>query len=345
MEPHPEVTVLLGDPRLPDGTKPGGRYTAEDVDAVVRLRAALAELRGYRFTWVDDHSDLVGRLVRERPSFVLNLCDTGYRNDPARELHVPALLELLELPYSGCGPACLGLCYDKGLVRAVAASAGVPVPAELRIPAQTLRAGGPWPSPAGWPVLVKPATGDGSLGITAGSLAPGPAKLASALTRLASDLPGRDALVQEFLSGTEFAVGLIGNPAVGLEALPLLEVDYRELDPQLPPILAYESKTVPSSPYWTRIRYREARVDPATREQLVSAAVTLFGRLGCRDWARFDFRADAAGRIRFLEANPNPAWCWDGKMNLMAGFAGISYSSLLARLLEASRARLAAGTG
>jgi len=65
----------------------------------------------------------------------------------------------------------------------------------------------------------------------------------------------------------------------------------------------------------------------------------LFERLGCRDYARFDYRADANGTIKLLEANPNPGWCWDGKFNYMAGYAGMRYADLLLAILEAAQAR------
>ena len=66
----------------------------------------------------------------------------------------------------------------------------------------------------------------------------------------------------------------------------------------------------------------------------------LFERLGCRDYARFDFRADAKGEIKLLEVNPNPGWCWDGKFNLMAGYAGITYPELLEAILVSAEERL-----
>jgi D-alanine-D-alanine ligase len=68
----------------------------------------------------------------------------------------------------------------------------------------------------------------------------------------------------------------------------------------------------------------------------------LFERLGCRDYARFDFRADAAGEVKLLEVNPNPGWCWDGKLNLMAEMAGLRYSDMLRLILEAAQERVAA---
>ena len=68
----------------------------------------------------------------------------------------------------------------------------------------------------------------------------------------------------------------------------------------------------------------------------------LFERLGCRDYARFDFRADAAGEVKLLEVNPNPGWCWDGKLNLMAEMAGLRYPDLLRLIIEAAQERVAA---
>jgi D-alanine-D-alanine ligase len=76
------------------------------------------------------------------------------------------------------------------------------------------------------------------------------------------------------------------------------------------------------------------------QQQLIDHSSRLFERLACRDYARFDFRADAKGEIKLLEVNPNPGWCWDGKMNIMAGFQGMRYSELLAQILQAAVERL-----
>jgi D-alanine-D-alanine ligase len=73
---------------------------------------------------------------------------------------------------------------------------------------------------------------------------------------------------------------------------------------------------------------------------LIHFSSRLFERLECRDYARFDFRADSAGQIKLLEVNPNPGWCWDGKLNLMAGFAGIRYPQLLEMILNAAKERV-----
>src|SRR3546814_2822358 len=92
--PFPEVTVLLGDPRLPDPVKKGGKFNPEDLETVAKLKAALAALPGYSFTYLDNHASMLADLRARPPAFVLNLCDEGYNNDAFQELHVPAYLEV-----------------------------------------------------------------------------------------------------------------------------------------------------------------------------------------------------------------------------------------------------------
>lgn len=333
-----DVTVVLGDPSLSDSAKRGGQFNPEDFDAFERMKSALAELRDYRFTYLDKHATLLTDLVRARPAFVFNLCDTGFMNKAAQELHIPALLEMLRIPYSGAGPAALALCYDKGLVRNIAGELGIPVPTQidLAVHAPELVA------EMRFPALVKPRCADGSLGLTQGSVVHDAATAKAYIDRLCRELPDAGVLVQEFLPGREISIGLIGNPGVDWIVLPPLEVDYSGLDPKLPRILGYESKAEPSSPYWSDIKYRPAVIDDDTRNRLTHHAQRLFERLGCRDYARVDFRADADGAIKLLEINPNAAWCWDGKLNMMAGFAGHSYATFMRMLLEAAQARIAA---
>jgi D-alanine-D-alanine ligase len=218
----------------------------------------------------------------------------------------------------------------------VAQSLDVPVPLESYV-----RPGDQGATlPSVFPALLKPNQGDSSQGITKDSVVTNEKALLDSLDRLRADFPKRGVLVQEFLTGAEYSVQLIGNPDQGLRALPILEVDYSKLDENLPRILGYESKWLPDSPYWTQIKYREATLADQKQQQLIDHSARLFERLGCRDYARFDFRADAKGEIKLLEVNPNPGWCWDGKMNIMAGFQGMRYSELLGQILLAAVERL-----
>jgi D-alanine-D-alanine ligase len=336
--PFPDVTVVLGDPRLPDPVKRDGRWNEEDIETVERLKAALHELPDYRFRFLDNHASLYAELRANRPHFVLNFCDEGFNNDAFMEMHVPALLEMLDIPYSGAGPACLGLCYNKSLVRGVAQAIDVPVPAETYFNSDDLAA----TIPSVFPALIKPNFGDSSIGITKDAVVHSWEEAITRLGRLREEMPRCPILIQEFLTGPEYSIGIIGNPGLGYRVLPPLEVDYSGLDPALPRLLPYESKWIPDSPYWSQIGYREARLDEETRRKIIDYANILFERLGCRDYARFDFRADAEGEIRLLEVNPNPGWCWDGKLNLMAEMAGLRYAELLKLIIEAAQDRVAA---
>jgi D-alanine-D-alanine ligase len=336
--PIHDIVVLLGDPKLPDPVKRTGRFAEEDMATVARLRGALAELSEYRFRYLDNHASLLADLRTLRPHFVLNFCDEGFNNDAFKELHVPALLEMLEIPYSGAGPACLGLCYNKSLVRAVAQSIDVPVPAETYFSSDDLAA----TIPSVFPALIKPNFGDSSIGIGQDAVVRSWEEAITRLDRLRRAMPGCPILIQEFLSGPEYSVGIIGNPGQGYRVLPPLEVDYSRLDQALPRLLPYESKWVPTSPYWTQVGYRKARLDEEAQRKIVDYANILFERLGCRDYARFDFRAGSDGEIRLLEVNPNPGWCWDGKLNLMAELAGLRYSEMLRLIIAATQERVAA---
>lgn len=338
---YPDVTVIMGDPRLPDSVKLAGRFNPEDFVTIDRLKAALGELDAYRFTYLDNHASLLQDLRRNAPAFVLNLCDEGFNNDAFKELHVPAYLELMGVPYSGAGPTCLGLCYDKSLVRAIAQGADVPVPLETYVDADDMAA----TIPSIFPALIKPAQGDSSIGITRNAVVETPGQAIAYLAELRRTLPGRPVLIQEYLAGTEYSVTVIGNPGHGYTALPVLEVDYSRLPAELPPILSYESKWQPDSPYWTAIDYRETAAGEDLQRVLVDYSTRLFERLGCRDYARFDYRADGKGVPKLLEVNPNPGWCWDGKVNLMASFKGLRYAELLRLILEAAQTRAVATQG
>jgi D-alanine-D-alanine ligase len=331
-----EVTVILGDPTLPDATKREGRFHDEDLECVERLKQALATLPDYRFTYLDRHETLIQDLITRPPQFVLNLCDTGFRNEARLELHVPALLELLGVPYSGAPPGCITLCYDKAIVRAVALGLGVPVPEEQFVPADRVREA----LPLRYPALIKPNQADGSVGLTKDALVKSDAEARAYLDGLAESLPGRDVLIQEYLPGPEYGIGAIGNPADGLRLLPPLEVDFSALGPELPPLLSFESKALPDSPYWTDIRFAPAQLDDAVVERLAGHARLLFERLGLRDYARFDFRTDAGGTIRLMEVNPNPAWAHDGKLAFMSSFAGIDHGGMLGMILAAAQQRV-----
>lgn len=332
-----KLAVITGDHAATDSTKLGATYGAEDLVAHGAMVAAFQSLGRFEITVFNTHRDLLVRLVEAKPDIVVNFCDTGLGNQPSRELHVPAMLEVEGIPYTGACPQAMVMCFDKQVVRLVAQALGVEVPREYY-----LLAGDHDPIlPDLYPALLKPNTADGSVGITMDAVVRDLREANRYMGFLRRELPGRDVLWQEYLPGPEYGVGLIGNPADHLEVLPPLEVDFSGLPEGLNPILSFESKVDPASPYWTEIRFNRATLSDETLTRLEGWTRMLFGRFGLRDYGRFDFRCGADGRPKLIEINPNPAWANDGKLAFMAGFAGIEYPRMLEMIVDAALTRIA----
>lgn len=331
-----KILVITGDPEQPDPTKDGGAYNDEDRRNIEIMREAFESIDGFDFEIACRHDGLLARLRDDPPDLVVNFCDTGYRNVPTKELHVPAYLELYDIPYTGAPPAALAMVYDKQVVRLVAEAAGIPVPGEFFLessqPASAV--------PDMFPALIKPNTADGSVGITNDAVVSTRDEADAYLAWFRETLPGRDALIQEYLPGPEYGIGMIGNPDDGLEALPQIEVDFSHLPDGLAPILSFESKAVPDSPYWTDIGFKHAALDQPDLERMLAACRFLYRRFRLRDWGRFDFRMAADGVIKLMEVNSNPAWAHDGKLAIMTGFAGLEYRDLLENMLRAAIRRI-----
>jgi D-alanine-D-alanine ligase len=339
--PIAKVTVLLGDHRRSDSVKPDGVFDADDFHTIDLLKKALAESPEFSVTYMDDHTDLIGQLTKRRDEidFVFNLCDEGFNNEASKELHVPALLELLNIPYSGGNPQCLAYCYDKSLVRGVAAEMDIPVPRAFVVPPEEVAF---ISLPIGFPVIVKPNNGDSSVGITMDSVCYDVAQLEKAIAAVRAQTGFETpVLVEEFLTGKDISVGIIGNPPDDYRVLPIIEEDYSSLPEGLPRICGYEAKWDQDSVYFKEIRSISADLPQATVDFLGASCTKLFQRLQCRDYARFDWRLDANGTPRLLEVNPNPGWCWDGHLARMAEHDGMSYADMLRQILRASADRLA----
>ena len=333
-----EVAVLLGDPNKPDPLKPLCVFDDDDFYTIDQMKSALKDLKGYRFHYLDNHDSLFQDLLKlnGRIDYAFNLCDEGYGNDPRKELHVPALLEQLGIHYTGSGPQCLAFCYDRSLIRGIAQEMGIPVAQAFFVKHEDAT----FELPFGFPVIVKPNCGDSSFGINKRSVAHTLEELLNAVAEI-RDKFGYDnqILVEEFLSGKDLTLGVMGNPPDSYKILPILEEDYSALPEGFPKICGYEAKWLPDSPYW-KIKSVPAKIPEEMEKSIAEYSLRLFERLDCRDYVRFDWRMDAAGNPRLLEVNPNPGWCWDGHMAKMAKLAGMTYSDMLLSVLNAVEKRI-----
>ena len=338
------IVVVMGDPHKPDVIKPSTVFDEDDFNTIENLKKALDSLNGYKFTFLDNHNSLISDLnkLKGRVDFVLNLCDEGFDNAASMELHLPALFEILNVPYTGSGPQCLAYCYDKSLVRGIAKEMEIPVADAFFIKPED----NVFELPIGFPVIAKPNFGDSSFGITQQSVAYTIEELNDAILEIRKKFGyEKPVLVEEFLTGKEISVGVIGNPPESYTVLPIVEEDYSQLPPELPKICGYEAKWLPGSPYFQKLKSIPADLPEQTEKNIIEYCLKLSERLECRDYCRFDWRLDANGIPKLLEVNPNPGWCWDGHLAKMAGFSNVSYASLLETILQAAEQRIALNKG
>jgi D-alanine-D-alanine ligase len=337
-EAKKNVVVVFGDPRKNDSLKPCGVFDDDDMYTIDQLKGGLYELENYSFKYLDNHDTLVTDLakIRSKTDFVFNLCDEGYDNDPKKELHVPAILEMFNIPYTGSGPQCLAFCYDKALVRGIAKDLAVPVPEGIVVKGEDTL----FELPMDFPVIVKPNFGDSSFGLNQHSVCNSRDEVVKAIYDIREGLGyDKPILVEEFLTGKDLSIGIIGNPPENYTVLPLTQEDYSDLPEDLPKLCGYEAKWIPDSPYW-KIKSSPADLPKETEELIVECSLKLINRLECRDYTRLDWRLDAKGNPKLLEVNPNPGWCWDGHLAKMAKIADISYSDMIAMILKSADDRI-----
>jgi D-alanine-D-alanine ligase len=277
-----------------------------------------------------DPEVLLHGLKERRPDVVFNLFE-GLADHGETEAIAAGLLEWLRIPYTGCPFPTLVLARDKARTKHLLQGAGLPTPGflvveELPVP----------PCELEWPLIVKPAAQDASVGLDQGSVVTDRERL-EARVALLLEAYGPPVLVEQFVRGREINVGLIECP--DLRILPPSEILFVEKDPDFWPIVTYDAKWKPGSRDYeaTPPRY-PAEVAPRLAEKLGDLARQAFHLLGCRDYARVDFRV-RSNRPYILEVNPNPCFAPSG--GLVGGLqsAGITHAQFTIELVKSALAR------
>ncbi len=278
-----------------------------------------------------DLSILNEELSRRRPGAVFNLFE-GLANDPATEAIVAQLLEKRGVPFTGSSSRSLYLSRNKILTKQTLSSARLPTPdyfAAVSLPVPVC--------PIPWPVIVKPALQDASIGIGQSSVVTHQAALEERVAQILRTY-GAPVLVEKFIPGREFSVALI--ECSELTTLPASEIRFEKAGPGYWPIVSYEAKWRPGSPEYdaTPPSY-PAVIVPLLAERLRELARRAFYLLRCRDYARVDFRVDPEGAAYILEVNPNPdlspAACLAGALHS----AGIHHETFTIELARTALAR------
>jgi D-alanine-D-alanine ligase len=286
---------------------------------IAAIREAI-ESYGHNVVELEATPELPSLLPSADVDLVFNIAE-GFRGRH-RESQIPALLELMGIPYTGSDPTALSLALDKGLAKRVVRQAGLLTPPFVLLTTGRERL----PRDFSFPAIVKPVAEGSSKGILQTSVVESEAEL----RELAVETAGRyrqAVIAEEFVGGREFTVGLLGERRP--RALPPMEIVF-EGGQEKYPVYSFSSK------FETATVKCEvpAKIDPALDGELRRVARAVFSILGCRDLARVDLRLDGEGRVQFIECNPLPGLSPGfSDFCVIAEAAGFDYRTLVGEIL------------
>lgn len=318
-------TTLPADAHLPDDFQ-------EEFDSPHTIEAIAAVLRGlgHQVVLLGDGREFLEKVLADPPDFVFNFAE-GTGVSRSREARVPAVLDMLGIPYSGSDPLTCAVTLDKDCAKKLVAAAGVAVPRSVLVEPEAS-----WSEAAAtlrFPVVVKPAWEGSSKGIRNKCLVKNAAELPDVLAGLGADHK-QPILIEEYLCGAEVTVGVYGNtPPRVLGAMQIV--------PQFACAEFIYSLEIKRD-YRRLVKYEcPPKVPAAVVASLEHSALAAYRALGCRDIARIDFRLDEHAVPHFLEVNPLPGLNPDDSdLVIMARLLGWTYPRLIETIVTASFERL-----
>lgn len=299
------------------------------------------EYAGHEFLFIEADEEAYESLRRLKPDLVFNRAE-GVRGE-SRESHIPAMCEMLGIPYVGSGIMATAVCLDKPATKMILGYNGVKTP-----PFQVFRGvDEPIAPHLRFPLIIKPSHEGSSMGINYDNVVDDVEALRNKLGEMMA-MYRQPILVEEFIDGREFTIGLIGNFGPGEEPrfLPVLEVDFSRFPDELGNVLGQKAKTVFDS---SDNYICPAMIPDTLRRRLEEASKRAFRILDCRDWARIDFRMGADGELYFLEINPLPGidyYVENDELSfypMMFYAAGMDFSEMVKQLLDAAIRRYEIG--
>jgi D-alanine-D-alanine ligase len=275
-----------------------------------------------------DLSVILTAIENWKPHIAFNLLEE-FDGMAVYDQHVVSYLELLHLPYTGCNPRGLMLARDKALTKKVLSFHRIPYPEFMVVPQGRAAKR---PSSLAFPLIVKSISEEASLGISQASIVDDDDKLKERVAFIHSSV-GTGALVERYIEGREFYVGVIGNGQ--LQVLPVWELIMDKLPEDTRRIATERVK-------WSRkyqdkygITSREAKnLREGKAQEIQHLAKRVYRALGLSGYARIDLRMDANGQLYILEANPNPQIAHDEDFADSAERGSYPYKQLLQELLN-----------
>lgn len=307
---------------------PDAEAEYDSIDTVYAIRDAL-QAAGLRTVLLEVDASLSQRLREERIDLAFNIAEGTQGR--GREAQIPALLNLLGIPFTGSDETALCLALDKALAKRLLATYHV------RTPRYTLIAPGATPSCRGlrFPLIIKPNAEGSSKGIADHCVARNEEEF-RALVQHGGALYGQAMLAEEFIRGREFTVGILGNGEQTHVFAPM-EICFKQGTGQEYCVYNYTVK----QDYPHYVDYQcPAVLDEATEQTMKRTARKVFDALGCRDFARVDFRLDESGQLYFIEINPLPGLAPGySDYPMLAAFCGMPYDQLILSIARTGAAR------
>jgi D-alanine-D-alanine ligase len=284
-------------------------------------------LNAYTLNIKDDIEILISDLKKHKPDVIFNFIEL-FKDNARLEMNVVGLLELLGVPYTGAPPMALANCQNKVLAKRILNTLGIKTPKFAIVK----KAEDKYAKGLKYPLIVKPAFEDASVGIENDSIVEN-AKQLNKRVAYVLDYFLQPALIEEFIDGRELNVAVIGgkNPS----ALPISEIDFKEMPDHLYNIVSYQAKWDPHhEAYHKTIPICPAKVPKRIEKKAHSIAVSAFHAMGCRDYARVDMRLDKNNELYVLEVNPNPDLTEGAGFMRSAEAAGYSYERALKKIIS-----------
>ncbi len=325
MKKH-RVLVLVDIDRVPRNV-PGSEVSPDwrtEWDVVTTLRR-----RGHALLVIGVNDDLTPiRLSIDefKPTIAFNLLET-FGGVGVFDQNVVSYLELLRVPYTGCNPRGLMLARDKALARKLLAYHRIRSPDFTVVP---LGRKPVLPKRLRYPLIVKSLIYEASIGIAQASVVMNDEQLGQRATFI-HDTIGTPALVEQFVDGREFYVGVLGNHR--LRVFPVWEMSFDQMAGDNWRIATERVKSNVDYQKRHGIDTAEANLPEGVASQIQHLAKRTFRALELSGYARIDFRMDGEGRVYVLEANPNPQVAKDEDFARSAARVKVSYSRLLERIM------------
>ena len=256
----------------------------------------------------------------------------------SREAQVPAMLDMLQIPYTGSDPQTLSICLDKARTKEILSYYKIKNPKFIIADdPETINC-----SELRFPLIVKPALEGSSKGIYSSSFVKDETELKNEVERIVKEYR-QDALIEEFLEGREFTVAMMGNNSE-TDVLPIVEINFSEFPKDFIPIYSYEAKWIlDTKENPLDVFSCPAKIDAELEQKIKETAIRAYKVLKCRDWSRIDIRLDKEGEPNIIEINPLPGILPNPEDNSCypkaARTAGLSYQEMINKVLYVAAKR------